>query len=260
MLQVRVIPCLLLRDQSLVKTVKFKDASYIGDPVNAIKIYNEKEVDELIFLDITASRERRRPPFETIREIADECFMPLAYGGGITSVEDIREIFNIGVEKVSLNASAMYNPELIRDAAEIFGSQSVVVAIDVKKNLWGKYEVYNHVTGKSAKFDPVEYALRMEALGAGEFLVTSVDQEGTWEGYDTQLLKRITSAVHVPVIAHGGAGNIDDFARAVAVGGASAVATGSMVVYQKKDLGVLINFPRRDALDDVFDASGIPTE
>ncbi len=184
--------------------------------------------------------------------------MPLAYGGGITTVDDISVIFNIGVEKVSLNASALHDPELVRSAAETFGSQSVVVAIDVKKSLWGKYEVYDHVAGKSAKIDPVDYALRMEALGAGELLVTSVDKEGTWEGYDTQLLKRITSAVHVPVIAHGGAGNIEDFARAVAVGGASAVATGSMVVYQKKDLGVLINFPRRDALDDVFDANGIP--
>jgi len=260
MLQVRVIPCLLLRDESLVKTVKFKNPSYIGDPVNAIKIYNEKEVDELIFLDIAASRERRRPPFEKIREIADECFMPLAYGGGITTIEDIREIFNIGVEKISLNASALQNPELVREAAEVFGAQSVVVAIDVKKSLWGKYEVYNHTTGKSAKIDPVEYARQMEQLGAGELLVTSVDKEGTWEGYDTELLKRITSSVNIPVIAHGGAGHIEDFARAVAVGGASAVATGSMVVYQKKGLGVLINFPKRETLDDILDANGIPIE
>ncbi|UCD17685.1 MAG: imidazole glycerol phosphate synthase subunit HisF [Candidatus Zixiibacteriota bacterium] len=252
MLQVRVIPCLLLRDGSLVKTVKFKDPGYIGDPVNAIKIYNEKEVDELIFLDITASRERRSPRFDTVREIADECFMPLTYGGGIRTVDDIREIFNIGAEKVCLNTAALHNPDFIGEAAATFGNQSIVVSIDVKKAFRGKYEVYNHVTGKSANIDAVDFAVKAEHLGAGELLVTSVDKEGTWEGYDVELLKKITSCVSVPVIANGGAGSIEDFARAVTAGGASAVAAGSMVVYQKKDLGVLINFPGRDILDELF--------
>jgi imidazole glycerol-phosphate synthase subunit HisF len=253
MLITRVIPCLLLEDNSLVKTVKFKNPAYIGDPVNAIKIYNEKEVDELIFLDITASKEKHAPPFQIIAEIADECFMPLAYGGGITSIDDIRKIFNIGVEKVCLNTVVLENPELIREASQIFGSQSVVVSIDAKKSLLGKHSVFCHTQGRVLKIDVVEFAIRMEKMGAGELLVTSVDKEGTWEGYDIDLIKKVTSAVNIPVIANGGAGSVDDFAKAVHEGGASAVAAGSMVVYQKKDLGVLINFPKRQVLDEIFE-------
>jgi len=257
MLIARAIPCLLLEDNSLVKTVKFKNPAYIGDPVNAIKIYNEKEVDELIFLDITASKENQPPPFQIISEIADECFMPLAYGGGITTIEDIRKIFNIGVEKVCLNNIALENPELVRETSQIFGNQSVVVSIDAKKSFLGKHSVYSHAKGKVLKMDVIDFAVKMEKMGAGELLITSVDKEGTWEGYDIDLIKKVTSAVNVPVIANGGAGSVDDFAMAVHESGASAVAAGSMVVYQKKDLGVLINFPKRQVLDEIFECQTV---
>lgn len=248
----RIMPCLLLKDGALVKTVQFKNPAYIGDPINAIKIYNEKEVDELIFLDIDASMENRKPSFNIIRHISTECFMPLCYGGGINSVDDMKEIFNIGVEKVSLNNAAIENHKIVEEGAKIFGSQSIVVSMDVKKNIWGKHEVFARKGTKNTKIPAVEFARKMEDLGAGELLVTSIDHEGTWIGYDLDLLKKITSAVTIPVIANGGAGSINDFADAVKIGGASALSTGSMVVYQKKDMGVLINFPLRHNLNQLF--------
>lgn len=247
----RIIPCLLLKNDALVKTVRFQNPSYVGDPVNAIKIYNEKEVDELIFLDIIASEEGRKPNYDILKHIADECFMPLCYGGGIKTIEEIRMIFSIGVEKISLNSSAIKTPSLISETAKLFGSQSIIVSIDIKKTIWGKYEVYSCRGTKSIKIDPVSYAKKVEQLGAGEILLTSIDKEGTWEGYDTEIIKKVTSAVNIPVIANGGAGNIADFSRAYK-SGASAMATGSLVVYQKKGMGVLINFPKRNDLMDSF--------
>jgi imidazole glycerol-phosphate synthase subunit HisF len=242
MLSVRVMPCLLLRNSKLVKTVRFKDPDYIGDPVNAVKIYNDKEVDELIFLDITATIDQKQPNLKTIGEIAIECFMPMTYGGGIRSIDDMRRIYGLGVEKIAINSYAVENPEMIRDASSIFGSQSVLVAIDVKKRLMGGYEVLTQSGRKGTKLDPVDWAKRAEALGAGEILLTSIDRDGTYEGYDTDLIKKVASAVNVPIIACGGAGKIEDFAKAVE-SGASACAAGSMVVYQGKGRGVLINFP-----------------
>lgn len=251
MLQVRVIPSLLVKDGKLVKTVRFKDANYVGDPVNAIKIYNEKEVDELVVLDITATREGKEPPFELIRRVAGECFMPLAYGGGIRSLQDMRRIFNLGVEKIILNSYAVENPDFIQDAARIFGNQSVVVSIDAKRKLLGGYTVVTAGGTKKTKLNPVEWARRAEELGAGEILLTSVDRDGTWEGYDLELIQQVCDAVDNPVIAAGGAGKIEDFRHAVDAG-ASAVAAGSMVVYQGVGLGVLVNFPRRDRLEAVL--------
>jgi cyclase len=245
----RVMPCLLFDNGSLVKTVKFNNSSYVGDPVNAIKIFNEKEVDELIFLDIKASTENNQPSFDIISEIASECFMPLTYGGGVNNIEDMKKIFKIGVEKISLNTEAINNPSLITEASKIFGSQSLIVSIDVKKNFWGKYEVYSKKLGKALKINPVEFAIKMEQYGAGEILLTSVDREGTWDGFDLNLIKSITSVVNIPVIACGGAGKLKDISDAVHIGGASAVAIGSMAVYQKKNLGVLINFPKEKDLD-----------
>lgn len=243
------MPCLLFDNGSLVKTVKFNNSSYVGDPVNAIKIFNEKEVDELIFLDIKASTENNQPSFDIISEIASECFMPLTYGGGVNNIEDMKKIFKIGVEKISLNTEAINNPSLITEASKIFGSQSLIVSIDVKKNFWGKYEVYSKKLGKALKINPVEFAIKMEQYGAGEILLTSVDREGTWDGFDLNLIKSITSVVNIPVIACGGAGKLKDISDAVHIGGASAVAIGSMAVYQKKNLGVLINFPKEKDLD-----------
>ncbi len=252
MLMPRVMPCLLLQNGSLVKTVKFKDPGYIGDPINAIRIYNEKEVDELIFLDITATIENKRPPFKILSEIASECFMPVAYGGGIRRLEDIQEIFSLGIEKVVINTCAAENPEFIRKAAEKFGSQSIVVSIDVRKKLMGRYEVYTHGGRKGTGLEPVAYAVQMQQQGAGEIMLTAIDRDGTQEGYDIDLIRKVTAAVDIPVIACGGAGKVEDFGRAVKEGGASACAAGSMVVYYGRNRAVLINFPTRAELEAVL--------
>jgi cyclase len=206
MLSVRVMPCLLLRNSKLVKTVRFKDPDYIGDPVNAVKIYNDKEVDELIFLDITATIDQKSPNFKTIGEIASECFMPMTYGGGIRTIDEMRRIYNLGVEKIAINSYAVENPDIISKASTIFGSQSVLVAMDVKRRLMGGYEVFTHGARKGTKLDPVDWARKAEALGAGEILLTSIDRDGTYEGYDTELIRKVSDSVSVPIIACGGAG------------------------------------------------------
>jgi cyclase len=252
MLMTRVMPCLLLKDGALVKTVKFKDPGYIGDPINAIRIYNEKEVDELIFLDITATIEKREPPYKVLSEIASECFMPVTYGGGVQDVETIRKLLSLGIEKVAINSHAVTRPEFIRAAAEKFGSSTIVVSIDVRKRLFGRYEVAIHGGRKGTGLDPVEFAIKMEQMGAGEILLNSIDRDGTQEGYDIELIKSVTSAVGVPLIACGGAGKIDDFRAAVKEGGASACAAGSMLVYFGRNRAVLINFPEREKLEDIL--------
>lgn len=251
MLQTRVMPRLLVKNERLVKTVKFRNPSYVGDPVNAIKIYNEKEVDELILADITATVDRRQPNFKMIGDIISECFMPLCYGGGIRDIETIRKILKLGVEKVAVNSYAIENPVFIRQASKVFGSQSIVFSMDVKKSLFGKYTVHTESGQKATRLDPVEFAREMEGMGAGEILLNSIDRDGTWEGYDFALIKRVSEAVNMPVIACGGAGRIAHFGEAVKAG-ASAVAAGSMVVYQGKDRGVLINFPTREELQAVL--------
>ncbi|NMC79718.1 MAG: imidazole glycerol phosphate synthase subunit HisF [Chloroflexi bacterium] len=255
MLMPRVMPCLLLKDGSLVKTIKFKDPGYIGDPINAIRIYNEKEVDELIFLDITATIEAKRPPFKVLSEIASECFMPVAYGGGIRHLEDIQEIFSLGIEKVVINTYAAEKPDFVRQAADKFGTQSIVASIDVRKKLLGRYEVYTQGGRKGTGLDPVAYAIQMQQQGAGEIMLTAIDRDGTQEGYDIELLRKVTAAVDVPVIASGGAGKVTDFGLAVKEGGASACAAGSMVVYYGRNRAVLINFPTRAELEAVLEGT-----
>lgn len=243
MLQTRIIPALLLQDGALVKTVQFKNPGYIGDPINTVRIFNELEVDELCFLDITATVENRQPNLKILSQIADECFMPLAYGGGLNNFETVKTIFSIGFEKVVLNTITHIQPQFISRIAEHYGSQSVVVSIDVKKNFFGKYEVFSHAGKNNTKKNPEKWAQEAEQLGAGEILLTSIDREGTWSGFDIELIKKVTEAVTIPVIAHGGAGTIEHIGKAVKQGNASAVALGSMVVYQKKGMGVLVNFP-----------------
>jgi imidazole glycerol-phosphate synthase subunit HisF len=249
MLRTRVIPCLLLRNKGLVKTVKFKQPKYIGDPINAIKIFNEKEVDELIFLDITATVENRKPPVKLISEIASECFMPFCYGGGIRSLDDVAELFRIGVEKVAINTCAVTNPQLITQAAERFGSQSIVVSIDVKKTLFGKYRVFTHGGSRNSKLDPVDFAIHMQGIGAGELFLNSIDRDGTRQGYDLELIRRVSEAVSIPVIACGGAGGLDDFVDAINIGGASAVSAGSLFVLQGSHRAVLITYPPQKDLE-----------
>ena len=252
MVRTRVIPCLQLINESLVKTVKFKSHSYIGDPVNTVRIFNELEVDELCFLDIRATLENRPPNFKILAEIADECFMPLAYGGGVKDAETARQILSIGFEKIVLNTAAMKNPDLISKIASHSGNQSVIGSIDVKKSIWGGYHVYTHDGTKRTDVDPIEYARKLENLGVGELLITSIDRDGTWSGFEIDIIKSIAAAVTVPVIANGGAGNLKHIGEVVKEANASAVALGSMVVYQKKGLGVLVNFPDQAELKRII--------
>jgi cyclase len=229
--------------------VCFKDPAYIGDPVNTVRIFNELEVDELTFLDITASKEGRGPNLRILEEIADECFMPLSYGGGIDSLSTAEKIFQIGFEKVVINTASFQNPQLISDLAKHFGSQSVIVAIDVKKGAWwSKYDVTSRSGTVNQKRPPVEWAREVESLGAGEILLTSIDREGTWKGFDVELTEQVARIVSIPVIANGGAGRLEHIRDVVKTGRASAVALGSMVVFQRRGLGVLVNFPDKNEL------------
>lgn len=240
---VRIIPVLLLQDGGLYKTVRFGKDNYVGDPINTVKIFNEKEADELVLLDYHASLEKRAPDFGKIAEIAGEAFMPMAYGGGIASLEQARKVFDGGFEKVVLNSVLFNNLSIIREIGNIYGAQSVVASVDVKKNLFGKQKVYSVSGTRKTDLDPVEWAKALEEAGAGEIFLNSVDRDGTWEGYDIPLIKAVSNAVSIPVIACGGAGSMADFEKAVREGGASAVAAGSMFVYQRKGMGVLVNFP-----------------
>lgn len=247
MIRPRVIPCMLLKGEGLVKTVKFKDPKYLGDPINIVRIFNDKEVDELIFLDILATTENRRPNFELLKKITSECFMPLGYGGGIRDMDDVKQLLSIGVEKFVLNTSAVENPSLVRAAADHAGSQAVVISIDVKKTLFGKYEVFTRAGKKGTGLEPVKFAVDMEKQGAGEIFINSIDRDGTMQGYDLDLIGRVAEAVTVPVVACGGAGNVQHLAEAVKAG-ASAAAAGSMFVFQGPLRGVLISYPTQEEL------------
>jgi cyclase len=248
MLLRRVIPVLLVKDGGLVKTKKFRNPVYIGDPINTVKIFNDKEVDELVVLDIDASKEGRGPNFQMIKELTSECFMPIAYGGGIHTYEQARQVFNCGVEKISLNSAALLNPGLITEIAKNYGSQSLIVSMDIKKNLWGTNQVLIP-GGKTSKLDPVAYALQAQEYGAGEILLNSVERDGTYLGYDLPLIKTIASVLQIPIVACGGAKNVADFALAIK-NGASAVAAGSMFVFHGPHQAVLINFPTQQELKE----------
>lgn len=249
----RVIPCLLLSNGGLVKTRRFKNGVYVGDPINVIRIFNEKEVDELVLLDIRASLEKKSPNYQLLSEIASECFMPLAYGGGITSIDQIRELFRLGIEKVILNTSLNRNPNFVRDAVAIFGSQAIMASIDVRRRLFGYYEVITLAGTEATGLDPVEAALRAEDLGVGEILLTSIDAEGSMQGYDIDLLAKVSQAVNIPVIASGGAGNIKHFRSAVCQGYASAVSAGSMFVFFGPHRAILITYPEYQELCKLFE-------
>ena len=244
MTRVRVIPCILLRDHGLVKTRKFKEAVYLGDPVNAVRIFSEKEVDELIVLDIDASREGREPDYDFIAEIAGECFMPIAYGGGIKTVEQVRRLIRCGVEKVVINSATTSSYEVIRQSAQVFGRQAVVGAIDVKKNLFGNYRVATHSATVEVKISLDEHVQNLVAAGVGELFINSVDRDGTMQGYDLNLIRHVAQQVKVPLVACGGAGDVSHLAAAVHEGGASAVAAGRMFVFHGRLRAVLINYPQ----------------
>jgi cyclase len=253
MLLTRLMPCLLMSNGALVKTIRFKDGPYVGDPVNAVRIFNQKEVDELILLDIHATTRNRGIDFETLDKIVSECFMPICYGGGVRSVEDMRRLYALGIEKISLGAAAFEVPGLVQQASREFGAQAVVVTIDVKKSLLGTATVRTRNGTQDTRQSPSEAARNFADQGAGEILLYSIDRDGTWSGFDLKLIESVTRSVNIPVVATGGAGSLEDIKAAVKEAGASAVAVGSMAVFQGKDLGVLIKFPARKDQDALFE-------
>lgn len=249
MKRVRVIPTLLIQRGGLVKSIKFRRHTYVGDPINAVKIFNDKEVDEIVILDISATSGNRGPDMKQVEELASEAFMPMAYGGGITSMGQISELIRMGVEKVVLNTVAFKNPQLVLEASKFVGSQSVVVSMDVKRNLWGNPMVYVQNGSRNTRMEPVAYARQMEDCGAGELLVNAIDRDGTFGGYDFDLIRVISKAVGIPVVAIGGASTMNDFLEAVNAG-ASAVSAGSMFVFQRPHRAVLINYPGQKELNE----------
>jgi cyclase len=248
MRRIRVIPVLTLDNYKLVKTIKFKKPNYIGDPVNAVKIFNEKEVDEIVVLDITATQQNREPNYSKIEEIASEAFMPFAYGGAITNSNQIEQLFKLGIEKVILNTSIPKNPDLIKKASKRYGSQSIVASVDVKKSLFGRYHVYIKSGNNKIDYKLIDYIKFIEDLGAGEIMLNSIDKDGTFLGYDNELIQQVSKNTSLPLIACGGASSIDDFLKAVQ-SGASAVAAGSMFVYRGNSTNsILINYPNQQDL------------
>lgn len=239
---VRIIPVLLLHKGGLYKTAQFKNAAYIGDPVNTVRIFNEKEADELVILDYRASKDGYKIDLHKIEEISGEAFMPMAYGGGIASFDDAKKIFDAGYEKIVLNSILFAKPGLVKEIAAVYGAQAVIGSIDAKKNIFGKYKIFSHSGTKNTGHDPVEWAQQLEQMGVGEIMLNCIDRDGSWAGYEESLVEKVSRAVSVPLIACGGAGNMDHMKAAVKAG-ASAVAAGSMFVYQKKGMGVLISFP-----------------
>jgi cyclase len=248
----RIIPCLLLRNNGLVKTVKFRESTYVGDPINTVKIFNEKEVDEIFFLDIDATKQKKDPPYELIHKIASECFMPFAYGGGIYSLNQIDRIIKSGAEKIIINSGAFLQKEFVKEAVSQFGSSTIAVSIDVKTEFLKGYVVYIKGGTVSTGKNPSEYAKQIENDGAGEILINSIDRDGTMEGYDIELIKLVTGSVRLPVIACGGAGTLEDFRMAVKEGGASAAAAGSFFVFHGKRRAVLITYPEYQEITKLF--------
>ena len=247
----RVMPSLLLKHQGFYKTEKFQNPIYLGDPINILKIFNDKKVDEICVLDIGATLEGTGPQLKYLTELASECFVPLAYGGGITNMEHVQKILKIGVEKCVFNSAYHDNPNLVKNAVSEYGAQSVVVSIDVKKTLMGEYEVYTRCGSIRTGRSPRESALDAEDLGAGEILLNSIDQDGTMRGYDLALTRAICSVVSIPVIIRGGAGSIDDLSRA-ARAGASAVGVSSFFVFTGRSRTVLINVPLPSKLESTL--------
>jgi cyclase len=238
----RVIPVLLVHDGYLVKPVRFRGNRYIGDPINAVRIFNEKQVDELVICDIGASPRRSGVNWRLIEDVASEAFMPVSYGGGITSADDARRIATIGIEKVILGTAVAARPSVITEVAQALGVSSTVVSIDARKKAFGRYETSTLRGRRPVGFTPVDAATRAEKLGAGEILLSSIDREGTFSGYDLDLIEQVSGAVGLPVIAHGGAGSLDDLADALHAG-ASAVAAGSMFTLNGRHRAVLITYP-----------------
>lgn len=246
----RIIPVLLIENRKLIKTIRFKKKIYIGDPVNAVKIFNDKEVDEMIVLDIGASKNNRTPDMDYIGMLAGECFMPLCYGGGVSSVQDIRAICSCGIEKVIINSAIWSQPEFIQEACMNFGKSTIILSLDIKKNFTGQHKIFDYVTGKTRNRSLPEAVKELEEYGAGEIMINAVDRDGMQQGYDLDLVKLISEQVSVPVIACGGAGCNNDF-TAVIKAGASAAAAGSRFVFHGSQKAVLINYIEEKEIENI---------
>jgi cyclase len=248
MFRPRVIPVLLLNNQTLVKSVRFKNYKYIGDPINAVRIFNDLKADELVFLDINASKENRLISLSFVKDVGEEANMPFAVGGGIKTVEHIRQIINAGAEKAIINSAAAENPSFIHEASEAFGSSTIAVCIDVKRNIFGNTHVWINGGTRNTKNNPLEFAKLMEQMGAGELIIQSIDNDGMMQGYDIELIKQISEVVTIPVVALGGAANVSDLKKAYTQGFANGLAAGSMFVYHGIMKGVLINYPDKEEM------------
>lgn len=258
MLRPRVIPCLLVKGGGLVKTVQFGEGKYVGDPINAVRIFNEKEVDELMVVDIDASVQEREPDYRLIRSLAAECRMPLCYGGGVRNVAQIKKIIGLGVEKVALSSAAIEQPEIISEAAGKVGSQSVVVVLDVRRaGLLRRYELYIHNGKRKTGLNPVIFAKKAQECGVGEIVLNSIDCDGLMQGYDLQLAQEVRKAVSVPLTVLGGAGSLSDIKVLIERLGIVGAAAGSLFVFKGKYRAVLINYPNRDEKDNLVCAGNV---
>lgn len=251
MLRSRVSPCLLVHNKGLVKTVKFKDAKYVGDPINAVKIFNEKEVDELIVLDIDASVENKAPDYQLIKHLANESRMPLCYGGGIKTPQQAQEIIKLGVEKVAISSEALSNPSVLKEIADVIGRQSVVVVLDVKKTFLGGYELYIHNGKKKIKKKLEQVIYELEEIGVGELVVNSIDQDGTMKGYDLNLVEKVRELAEVPLTILGGAGSSDDILKLIDKYKVIGAAAGSLFVFKGVYKAVLINYLCQNSLSKI---------
>ena len=242
--QNRIIPVLLYKENGLFKGIKFKNYKYVGDPHNAIRVFNAKEVDELILLDIEASKIGKGPDVKFIKRVAEECYMPFTFGGGISKLEDIKKVLRAGAEKVCINTSAIDNLKFINEASQTYGKSTIVVSIDYKKGYLGKYFVFSHLRKRKIKINPIDFAKKIEDMGAGELLINSVDNDGTGTGLNIELIKKISSSITIPVIACGGVGNTSHIKSGFEIGGASAVAVGSFFVFRGFERSVLISYTK----------------
>lgn len=258
MLRPRITPCLLVHEGGLVKTVGFKDPKYVGDPINAVKIFNEKESDELIVLDIDATRLGKEPDYKLIQDLAAECRMPLAYGGGVRTPEQAKRIIELGVEKVCLSSAAIEDPSCIRRIADAVGGQSVVVVLDVRKKTGffaSSYELCSHNATRAHKLDPIAFARECQAQGAGEIVINSVERDGTMKGYDLDLAKQMRAALRIPMSVLGGAGSLADIEALIRACGVVGCAAGSLFVFKGQYRAVLINYPQPAQKDALFAAT-----
>jgi cyclase len=252
MLRPRIIPSLLLHDKGLVKTVNFKSPKYVGDPINAVRIFNEKEVDELAFFDIDATVLNKEPDFSLIEKLANQSRMPLCYGGGVKTVEQAQRIFSLGIEKIALSSAIIKNPLLVTQIADRVGSQSVIVVLDVKKKILGGYEIYTHNGKKATGINPIKFAKEIEFLGAGEIIINSIDQDGVMKGYDMNLIDKMAESISIPLTVLGGAGSLSDIEKVIDKHGVIGVAAGSLFVFKGPYKAVLINYPSQIEKNRVF--------